>query len=213
MKKGMTLVEVLLSTAIFSFVSICLFALFKLGQSYWGRGMTYNTIQNEMKKTTTILQKTLRQTDYRYIFHQNNTTLDDLPRDSIFFPLQTEKGDFEYVGIVCTIDRQQPENTGHLFYVRFKVSSSTQPSTFIVENITNIRSSNVRTLRITGGVNSSEVIISGLSTNIYAFDILMNNMENTVTIRMNFVKRTVGENSTQTIGASLFVTPLNNFGQ
>jgi type II secretory pathway component PulJ len=61
--KGMTLIEVLFSTAIFSFVAITLFALFKLGQTYWSKGIAYNTLQAEGKRILTLLQQDIKESD------------------------------------------------------------------------------------------------------------------------------------------------------
>ncbi|MFN3995809.1 MAG: type II secretion system protein J, partial [bacterium] len=84
--KGMTLIEVLFATAIFSFVAITLFVLFKLGQTYWGRGMSYNLIQNDMKKTTTLLEKYLKQADYNLTIIINTSTVPQ--RGAIFTVVQ-----------------------------------------------------------------------------------------------------------------------------
>ncbi|MCS6955375.1 MAG: prepilin-type N-terminal cleavage/methylation domain-containing protein [Candidatus Calescibacterium sp.] len=213
--KGMTLVEVLFATAIFSFVAITLFALFKLGQVYWGRGMSYNMIQNDMKKTSTLLEKYLKQTDIAYV--QVIQQISSIPRYAIFFPVQNEQGRFEYLGFISTIDRVAPDDSGFLYFVTFRTTDNSPTLSYnpTVQSgsINQITRNNINTLTIKG-INLSPTAsrsIVLLSNNIYVFEVRTNNLNRSVSIKMNFLKRTVGENTNQTIGASLFVITMNSF--
>lgn len=209
MKKGMTLIEVLFATAIFSFVSITLFALFKLGQVYWGRGMSYNMIQNDMKKTSTLLEKYLKQSDIRYVYHYNAGN-----RDSIVFPVLREDGMFEYIGFFSTTDEVAPDNTGFLYFITFRPAQNFAGSPSFTP--TPITRSNISNLSLTISSSTSRTTISQkniilLSDNISVFDVEKRDNDNLVIIRMSFLKRTIGEGTDQVVGASLFVTPMNNF--
>lgn len=209
MKKGMTLIEVLFATAIFSFVSITLFALFKLGQVYWGRGMSYNMIQNDMKKTSILLEKYLKQSDIKYVsVYPPSTTVSQ--RDSIVFPVRREDGMFEYIGFFSTTDQTPPDNTGFLYFITFRPAQSFAgaPSFTLSPLIRN----NISNLSIDlGSLTISQKNIILLSDNISVFDVERRDSDNLVIVRMSFLKRTIGEGTDQIVGASLFVTPMNNF--
>jgi len=213
MKKGMTLIEVLFATAIFSFVSITLFALFKLGQIYWGRGMSYNMIQNDMKKTSTLLEKYLKQSDIKYVsVYPPSTTISQ--RDSIVFPVLREDGMFEYIGFFSTTDQVPPDNTGFLYFITFRPAQNFAGSPSFTP--TPITRSNISNLSLTISSSTSRTTISQkniilLSDNISVFDVEKRDNDNLVIIRMSFLKRTIGEGTNQVVGASLFVTPMNNF--
>lgn len=211
MKKGMTLIEVLFATAIFSFVSITLFALFKLGQVYWGRGMSYNMIQNDMKKTSTLLEKYLKQSDIKYVYLSSNASYQ---RDSIVFPVLREDGMFEYIGFFSTTDQVPPDNTGFLYFITFRPAQNFAGSPSFTP--TPITRSNISNLSLTISSSTSSTTISQkniilLSDNISVFDVEKRDNDNLVIIRMSFLKRTIGEGTNQVVGASLFVTPMNNF--
>lgn len=213
MKKGMTLIEVLFATAIFSFVSITLFALFKLGQIYWGRGMSYNMIQNDMKKTSTLLEKYLKQSDIKYVsVYPPSTTISQ--RDSIVFPVLREDGMFEYIGFFSTTDQVPPDNTGFLYFITFRPAQnfagdpSFTPTPVTRDNISNL-SLTIRLLNSITAVPQKNIIL--LSDNVSVFDVERRDNDNLVIIRMSFLKRTIGEGTDQVVGASLFVTPMNNF--
>ncbi len=213
MKKGMTLIEVLFATAIFSFVSITLFALFKLGQIYWGRGMSYNMIQNDMKKTSTLLEKYLKQSDIKYVsVYPPSTTISQ--RDSIVFPVLREDGMFEYIGFFSTTDQVPPDNTGFLYFITFRPAQnfagdpSFTPTPVTRDNISNL-SLTISLLTSITAVPQKNIIL--LSDNVSVFDVERRDNDNLVIIRMSFLKRTIGEGTDQVVGASLFVTPMNNF--
>lgn len=203
--KGMTLIEVLFATAIFSFVSITLFVLFKLGQTYWGRGISYNLIQNDMKKTTTLLEKYLKQADFDITIVSSTTP----KRGAIFTVIQNEQGNYEYIGFVATSDMVPPDNTGYLYFIFF--GSSTNLASFTVNNLANATRDNI------SQINLSNTSLTGtrknilLSDNIGSFVIHKDDVAKSIRITLNFVKKTIGEGTTQAIGASLFITPLNKF--
>jgi prepilin-type N-terminal cleavage/methylation domain-containing protein len=123
--KGMTLLEVLFATAIFSFVSIALFALFKLGQSYWGKGMSYNAIQNDMKRTSILLENILRQSSSKAIkcYDYSLAANSSIKRDVIVVPYYKldDKGNdrLAYACFIATKDREKIDDSGYLYFVEF----------------------------------------------------------------------------------------------
>ncbi|MCX7758169.1 MAG: hypothetical protein N2169_00935, partial [bacterium] len=79
--------------------------------------------------------------------------------------------------------------------------------------IDQITRNNINTLTINGinlSPRASRSIVL-LSNNIYVFEVRTNTSNRSVSIKMNFLKRTVGENTNQTVGASLFVITMNKF--
>lgn len=200
--KGMTLVEVLFATAIFSFVSITLFVLFKLGQTYWGRGMSYNQIQNDMKKTVTLLEKYLKQSDFNSIIIVNVTS----GRDAVFATVQNERNEYKYIGFVPTADMVPPDQTGYLYFIYFGYSNNYQSySVNQVQGVTRNTINNISTnLQLNG--NRKTIL---LSDNLGSFRV--SREQQTIRITLNFLKRTIGEATNQAIGASVFIIPLNKF--
>lgn len=214
-KRGMTLVEVLFATAIFSFVAVILFFLFKLGQAYWSRGMAYNLIQNEMKKTSSLLEKYLKQTDVRYV--QSFSNLEIPRRSALLFPIQDEQGNIEYLAFIATRDQVLPDRSGFLYLVTFRTTETTPRMdinlTIGGSNIspTNPASrQNINSITLSRNIANTRSIVL-LSNNISVFDARVNLSARTVTIKMTFVKKVVGENNLQSVGASMFVTTMNNF--
>ncbi|MCX7972633.1 MAG: prepilin-type N-terminal cleavage/methylation domain-containing protein [bacterium] len=215
-KRGMTLVEVLFATSIFSFVALILFFLFKLGQAYWSRGMAYNLIQNEMKKTSSLLEKYLKQTDVRYV--QSFSNLEIPRRSALLFPVQDEEGNIEYLAFIATSDQVLPDRSGFLYFVTFRTTETTPKMdinlTIGESNISSITRQNINSITLSGNItytrsNTRSIVL--LSNNISVFDARVNLSARTVTIKMIFAKRVVGENNLQSVGASMFVTTMNNF--
>ena len=203
-RKGMTLVEVLFATAIFSFVAITMFALFKLGQSYWGRGMAYNLIQNDMKKTSSLIEKYLKQAYDESVSIVNS----GIPsRSSIFFVVQNEADSYDYLGFVATIDTILPDNTGYLYFLY--LGQSKQPNLpFSIPNP--ITRSNINQINVNNiDQNNRKIIL--LSDNIASFIAIREENSKPIRITMNFIKKTIGENTVQSVGGTLFITPLNTF--
>ncbi|MCS7164810.1 MAG: prepilin-type N-terminal cleavage/methylation domain-containing protein [Candidatus Calescibacterium sp.] len=211
-KRGMTLVEVLFATSIFSFVALILFFLFKLGQAYWSRGMAYNLIQNEMKKTSSLLEKYLKQTDVRYV--QSFSNLEIPRRSALLFPVQDEEGNIEYLAFIATSDQVLPDRSGFLYFVTFRTRETTPRMdinlTIGGSNINSITRQNINSITLSRNITHTRSIVL-LSNNISVFDARVNLSARTVTIKMIFAKRVVGENNLQSVGASMFVTTMNNF--
>lgn len=211
-KRGMTLVEVLFATSIFSFVALILFFLFKLGQAYWSRGMAYNLIQNEMKKTSSLLEKYLKQTDVRYV--QSFSNLEIPRRSALLFPVQDEEGNIEYLAFIATSDQVLPDRSGFLYFVTFRTTETTPRMdinlTIGGSNINSITRQNINSITLSRNITHTRSIVL-LSNNISVFDARVNLSARTVTIKMIFAKRVVGENNLQSVGASMFVTTMNNF--
>lgn len=210
MSKGMTLIEVLFATAIFSFVSITLFALFKLGQSYWGRGMSYNMIQNDMKKTSTLLEKYLKQTSYGKVLIVNNSTTSNLPRDRMLFPVENERGLYDYVAFVATTDMDNVDGTGFLYFITFRPPQDVATAASFSSGDYSFL--NINSIAITvGSSNLSNKNITLLSNNILVFDVNRNDLTGSISINMSFLKKTIGEGTNQVVSGSLFAIPLNSF--
>lgn len=213
---GMTLVEVLFATAIFSFVAITLFALFKLGQSYWARGMAYNLIQNELKKTSTLLEKYLKQTDIRFV--QTIRIMITPARYAIIFPIQNEQGNIEYMAFIATNDQVAPDRSGFLYFVTFRTTDTNPTLADLAIGTTRINENspvsrqNINSITLLPNrVNSRSRNIVLLSNNVSVFEARTNQQDRTVTIKMIFLKRVAGENTIQSVGASMFVTTMNSF--
>jgi len=237
--KGMTLIEVLFATAIFSFVSIALFALFKLGQSYWGRGMSYNAIQNDMRKISLLLEKLIRQSSYKAI-KCYNIIYGRTTRDIIIIPYYNEDNFLCYACFIATTDMDRLDYSGSLYYLEFitnkkiydsDIGNYTDERGYLLQNNQNAVTNGDATLmdnritkqsideeRITLQITATgenidhtrRTVLILLSDNLLDFDVQKNQNSRMVIIRMSFIKRTIGEGTNQVIQSFLYGNPLNN---
>jgi len=228
--KGMTLIEVLFATAIFSFVSIALFALFKMGQSYWGRGMSYNAIQNDIRKISLLLEGLIRQSSYKAVKYYD-ITQNNMARDIIIIPYYNEDNFLCYACFIATTDRDGIDNSGFLYYLEFKtnkrlgdpnIANYTDQSRYLLKNneSSNLINNPITKQSIDGNliklnitstnenINPEKTVL--LSDNVFNFDVQKSQNSRMVIIRMSFIKRTIGEGTNQVIQSFLYGTPLNN---
>jgi len=235
----MTLLEVLFATAIFSFVSIALFALFKLGQSYWGKGMSYNAIQNDMKRTSILLENILRQSSLKAIkfYDYSLAANSSIKRDVIvapYYKLDDQGNDrLAYACFIATKDREEIDDSGYLYFVEFLTpvlfrdqdKSSYYTYNFYLNgsiisatnwpykngiNSVNIITANGENIRTLSKNNlSTRASTFLLSDNILSFDVRVDQNSGVVKVDISFVKRAIGDNTNQVIQNRIYVSPMN----
>ncbi|MFN3995810.1 MAG: hypothetical protein ACK4GR_04680, partial [bacterium] len=89
-------------------------------------------------------------------------------------------------------------------------SSTTLLNFSLVNNINGTTRNNISNIQINQPLNGTRKNIL-LSDNISSFVINRDDVSKSIRITLNFVRKTIGENTIQTVGASLFITPLNTF--
>jgi type II secretory pathway pseudopilin PulG len=233
--KGMTLLEVLFSTAIFSFVAITLFALFKLGQTYWSKGIAYNTLQAEGKRILTLLQQDIKESDINrdrdYIKYRNypgavgevsNILVgsQNVNRDGLLLPVPNPNyrgGTGEYPVIyrayIATSEKNDNQGgTGSLYLLEFNPTSATGYD-LTWSNI----DSNLRNLFSQDGFSKNDINsldnprpikVSLLSNNLFSFRANINS--NTIGISVVLMRKSFSDQKLQSVRFELEIAPANN---
>jgi type II secretory pathway pseudopilin PulG len=227
--KGMTLIEVLFSTAIFSFVAITLFALFKLGQTYWSKGIAYNTLQAEGKRILTLLQQDIKESDIKkdsgytpppisvsniFVGSQN------VNRDGLLLPVPNPNyrgGAGEYPVIYRAYIATSEENvnqggTGSLYLLEFNHTSATDydlPLSNIDSKLNNLfypdgfSKDDLKNLD-----NPRPIKVSLLSNNLFSFK--ANKNTNTIGISVVLMRKSFSDQKLQSVRFELEIAPANN---
>jgi len=228
--KGMTLIEVLFSTAIFSFVAITLFALFKLGQTYWSKGIAYNTLQAEGKRILTLLQQDIKESDInkdlRYSYQTSVSNIfvgnQNVSRDGLLLPVPNPN----YSGIsghpviyrayIATSERNDNQGgTGSLYLLEFNPTSATgydRTWSDINSDISDLFS---------GGFSKDELNslnnrrhrpskVSLLSNNLFSFRANINSNTNTIGISVVLMRKSFSDQKLQSVRFELEIAPANN---
>jgi prepilin-type N-terminal cleavage/methylation domain-containing protein len=226
--KGMTLIEVLFSTAIFSFLAITLFALFKLGQTYWSKGMAYNTLQAEGKRILTLLQQDIKESDinkdlgYSYQTSVSNIFVGNqrVSRDGLLLSVPNPNyrggaGEYPviYRAYIATSEINNNQGgTGSLYLLEFNPTSATGYD----RTWSNI-DSNLRNLFFQDGFSKNElnsldnprpIEVSLLSNNLFSFK--ANRSTNTISISVVLVKKSFSDQKLQSVRFELEIVPANN---
>jgi type II secretory pathway pseudopilin PulG len=226
--KGMTLIEVLFSTAIFSFVAITLFALFKLGQTYWSKGIAYNTLQAEGKRILTLLQQDIKESDInkdsvytcpipvRNIFVGNQ----NVNRDGLLLSVPNPNyrggaGEYPviYRAYIATSEKNDNQGgTGSLYLLEFNPTSATGYD-LTWDNI----GSKLGLLFEPDGFSKNElnslddprpIKVSLLSNNLFIFKANINT--NTIGISVVLMRKSFSDQKLQSVRFELEIAPANN---
>lgn len=225
--KGMTLIEVLFSTAIFSFVAITLFALFKLGQTYWSKGIAYNTLQAEGKRILTLLQQDIKESDinkdsgYAYTIPVRNifVGIQNVSRDGLLLPVPNPNyrgGTGEYPVIyrayIATSEKNDNQGgTGSLYLLEFNPTSATGYEATRLSIDGNLRSlfSNGFSKDELNSLNDPRPIkVSLLSNNLFSFK--ANKNTNTIGISVVLMRKSFSDQKLQSVRFELEIAPANN---
>jgi type II secretory pathway pseudopilin PulG len=230
--KGMTLLEVLFSTAIFSFVAITLFALFKLGQTYWSKGIAYNTLQAEGKRILTLLQQDIKESDinkdsgYTYTTSVSNIFVgsQNVSRDGLLLSVPNPNyrgGTGEYPVIyrayIATSEKNDNQGgTGSFYLLEFKPTSATGYD-LTWDNI----DSKLGLLFNQDGFSKNElnrlydddprpIKVSLLSNNLFSFKANINKNTNTIGISVVLMRKSFSDQKLQGVRFELEIAPANN---
>lgn len=226
-KKGMTLIEVLFSTAIFSFVAITLFALFKLGQTYWAKGIAYNTLQAESKRILTLLQQDIKESDifkdnqYNYSLRVTNILVgsQNVRRDGLLLvvPNPNYKGDpntypIIYRAYVSTNDQNTNQGgTGDLYLLGYTPSSATGYDNTWINIDSKLRelfSNGFSKEELNNLTNPKPSKVSLLSNNIFSFQVQKTN--NSISISVVLMRKSFSDQKLQNVKFDLEISPANN---
>jgi type II secretory pathway pseudopilin PulG len=228
--KGMTLIEVLFSTAIFSFVAITLFALFKLGQTYWSKGIAYNTLQAEGKRILTLLQQDIKESDINkdsvytpppisvsniFVGNQN------VSRDGLLLPVPNPNyrgGTGEYPVIyrayIATSERNDNQGgTGGFYLLEFNPTSATGYDTTwssIDSNLRSLFSDGFSKNELNSLDNPRPIKVSLLSNNLFSFKANINTNTNTISISVVLMRKSFSDQKLQSVRFELEIAPANN---
>ena len=237
--KGMTLIEVLFSTAIFSFVAITLFALFKLGQTYWSKGIAYNTLQAEGKRILTLLQQDIKESDINrdrdYIKYRNypgavgevsNILVgsQNVNRDGLLLSVPNPKysgraGEYPviYRAYIATSEKNDNQGgTGSLYLLEFKPTSATgydQTWSDINSDISNLFSQDGFSKGDLDRIrlnNPRLSKVSLLSNNLFSFRANINSNTNTIGISVVLMRKSFSDQKLQSVRFELEIAPANN---
>jgi len=226
--KGMTLIEVLFSTAIFSFVAITLFALFKLGQTYWSKGIAYNTLQAEGKRILTLLQQDIKESDINkdsgytpppisvsniFVGSQN------VSRDGLLLSVPNPNyrgGTGEYPVIyrayIATSERNDNQGgTGGFYLLEFNPTSATGYDTTwssIDSNLRSLFSDGFSKNELNSLDNPRPIKVSLLSNNLFSFKANINT--NTISISVVLMRKSFSDQKLQSVRFELEIVPANN---
>ncbi len=226
--KGMTLIEVLFSTAIFSFVAITLFALFKLGQTYWSKGIAYNTLQAEGKRILTLLQQDIKESDinkdsgYTYTTSVSNIFVgsQNVSRDGLLLSVPNPNyraggHPVIYRAYIATSEKNDNQGgPGSLYLLEFNPTSATGYD-LTWSNI----DSNLRRLFDPDGFskdelnrlnNPSPIKVSLLSNNLFSFRANINSNTNTIGISVVLMRKSFSDQKLQSVRFELEIAPANN---
>jgi type II secretory pathway pseudopilin PulG len=225
--KGMTLIEVLFSTAIFSFVAITLFALFKLGQTYWSKGIAYNTLQAEGKRILTLLQQDIKESDikkdsgYTYTTSVSNIFVgsQNVNRDGLLLSVPNPNyrgGTGEYPVIyrayIATSEINNNQGgTGSLYLLEFQPTSTTGYDTTWSDIDSNLRrgfSGGFSKDKLTSLNNPRPIKVSLLSNNLFSFKASKNS--NTIGISVVLMRKSFSDQKLQNVRFDLEIVPANN---
>jgi len=222
--KGMTLIEVLFSTAIFSFVAITLFALFKLGQTYWAKGIAYNTLQSEGKRILTLLQQDIKESDinkdsvYTYTTSVNNIFVgrQNVRRDGLLLSVPNPNPNphpLTYRAYIATNEiNDNKGGTGSLYLLEFNPTSATG-----FDTTWSSIDSNLRGLFNNDGFSNNElsnlsnprpIRVSLLSDNLFSFE--AHRSINTISISVLLVRKSFSDQKLQSVRFDLEIAPANN---
>ncbi|MGC8733545.1 MAG: PulJ/GspJ family protein [bacterium] len=226
-RKGMTLIEVLFSTAIFSFVAITLFALFKLGQTYWAKGIAYNTLQAEGKRILTLLQQDIKESDiskdkpYSYSMLVSNILVgtQNVRRDGLLLvvPNPNYKGNTTtdpliYRAYVSTSEQNNNQGgVGEIYLLEYKPSSSTgYDATWISidSNLSGLFGNGFSKDEL-NNLNPRPIKVSLLSNNLFSFQSeIINN--NSISISIVLMRKSFSDQKLQNVRFDLEIAPANN---
>jgi type II secretory pathway pseudopilin PulG len=228
--KGMTLIEVLFSTAIFSFVAITLFALFKLGQTYWSKGIAYNTLQAEGKRILTLLQQDIKESDinkdsgYTYTTSVSNIFVgsQNVSRDGLLLSVPNPNyrgGTGEYPVIyrayIATSERNDNQGgTGGFYLLEFNPTSATGYDTTwssIDSNLRSLFSDGFSKNELNSLDNPRPIKVSLLSNNLFSFKANINSNTNTIGISVVLMKKSFSDQKLQSVRFELEIAPANNY--
>jgi len=230
--KGMTLIEVLFSTAIFSFVAITLFALFKLGQTYWSKGIAYNTLQAEGKRILTLLQQDIKESDinkdlrYSYQTSVSNIFVGNqrVSRDGLLLSVpnpnysgRNGKHPVIYRAYIATSERNDNQGgTGSLYLLEFNPDSATGYDNTWLSIDDNLRQSfsqdgfsrdDLDRIRLN---NPRLTKVSLLSNNLFSFRANINSNTNTIGISVVLMRKSFSDQKLQSVRFELEIAPANN---
>lgn len=232
--KGMTLIEVLFSTAIFSFVAITLFALFKLGQTYWSKGIAYNTLQAEGKRILTLLQQDIKESDINrdrdYIKYRDylgtvgevsNILVgsQNVNRDGLLLSVPNPNyrggiGEYPviYRAYIATSEKNDNQGgTGNFYLLEFNPTSATgydQTWLSIDGNLRSLFSDGFSKNELTSLNNPRPSKVSLLSNNLFSFK--ANKNSNTIGINVVLMKKNFSDQKLQSVRFELEIAPANN---
>jgi type II secretory pathway pseudopilin PulG len=226
--KGMTLIEVLFSTAIFSFVAITLFALFKLGQTYWSKGIAYNTLQAEGKRILSLLQQDIKESDinkdseYACTTPVSNIFVGNqrVSRDGLLLSVPNPNyrgraGEYPviYRAYIATSEKNDNQGgTGSLYLLEFNPTSATgYDSTWsdIDSNLRNLFSQyGFSKNELNSLANPSPTKVSLLSNNLFSFK--TNKNSNTIGISVVLMRKSFSDQKLQSVRFELEIAPANN---
>ena len=227
--KGMTLIEVLFSTAIFSFVAITLFALFKLGQTYWAKGIAYNTLQSEGKRILTLLQQDIKESDInRVSLYKHDTSVNNIfvgsqnvRRDGLLLSVPNPN----YVGgpnaypltyrayIATNEINDNKGGTGSFYLLEFNPTSPTGFDTtlsIIDSNLSNLSSYGFSNNELSNLSNPRPIRVSLLSDNLFSFEAEDHRSINTISISVLLVRKSFSDQKLQSVRFDLEIAPANN---
>lgn len=225
--KGMTLIEVLFSTAIFSFVAITLFALFKLGQTYWAKGIAYNTLQSEGKRILNLLQQDIKESDiskdniYTYSLNVNNFFIgnQNVRRDGLLLAVPNpdykgQAGEYPVIfkAYISTSDQNDNQGgVGSLYYLEFNPTTATgYDSTW--DNINSKLSTAFPDGFIKNELNNLDNPrprkISLLSNNLFSFGVDKTN--SSIIVNVILMRKSFSDQKLQNIGFNIEIAPANN---
>jgi len=226
--KGMTLIEVLFSTAIFSFVAITLFALFKLGQTYWSKGIAYNTLQAEGKRILNLLQQDIKESDINkvsgYIYTTSVSNIfvgsQNVNRDGLLLsvPNPNYRGvehPVIYRAYIATSEINNNQGgTGSLYLLEFNPTSATGYDSTWVDIDSNLRrlfsdgfsKNELASLNDPRGPRLTKVSL--LSNNLFSFRANINT--NTIGISVVLMRKSFSDQKLQSVRFELEIAPANN---
>ncbi len=121
-ERGTTLIEVLISTAIFSFVVIAVFLIFRMGTQYWITIKHQKALQDSLSYASEDIYKELKQTKTSLVFYIesqycNSTGDPDIRRDILYFASNSN-----------WYDKDSYDSDGKPLWDRFIAYVPTQPS-------------------------------------------------------------------------------------
>jgi len=221
--KGMTLIEVLFSTAIFSFVAITLFALFKLGQTYWAKGIAYNTLQSEGKRILTLLQQDIKESDinrdsvYTYNTSVNNIFVgsQNVRRDGLLLSVPNPNPNphpLTYRAYIATNEiNDNKGGTGSLYLLEFNPTSATGYDTTwssIDSNLRGLFSDGFSNNELSNLSDPRPIRVSLLSDNLFSFE--AHRSINTISISVLLVRKSFSDQKLQNVRFDLEIAPANN---